>query len=350
MKLVSYEILGDLGRIESIGALVDDKIIDLNMGYATYLKKEEGEADPYRMADARVPPRMISFLEGEEKSMEAARKTVDYINGYMKKGETPLDPKGKKLVYNSNEVKLLAPVPRPNSLRDWLCFEEHLEMAPEKIVAKIPMGKRIYELINRFGIKPLMKFFFGIPACYKGNPCTVIGPDDDIWWPDWEGVNLDYECELGMYIGKKGKDIPLEETSKYIAGYTIFNDVSERAMEMKEIMRTLGPVKGKDFDHGNVTGPCMVTPDELDFKSIKTTVRINGEVQVEGYTKDMVWSWEQLIEHASKSMTLYPGDLFGSGTIGRGCGIDIGRTLKVGDVIEIEATGIGILRNRVVKP
>jgi 2-keto-4-pentenoate hydratase/2-oxohepta-3-ene-1,7-dioic acid hydratase in catechol pathway len=329
MKLVSYETPCNLGR--SIGALIDGKIIDLNAGYVLYLKETESEATPYRLANVRVPPSMLGFLQGEEKSMEAAKKTIAYINGRLKKGEMPIGPKGEKLVYNRNEVRLLAPVPRPNTLRDWLCFEEHLKMGAEKL------GKKVPEL------------WYKLPECYKGNPCTVIGTDDEIWWPSWEGVNLDYECELGMYIGKKGRDIPLDDASKYIAGYTIFNDVSDRTIETKEISLWIGPGKGKDFDHGNVMGPCMVTPDELDFRSIKTTVRINGEFQVEGYAKDMFWSWKQLIEHASKSMTLYPGDFFGSGTIGRGCGMDMGRTLKPGDIIEIEATGIGILRNKVVK-
>jgi len=331
VKLVTYELSGHSGPVQRVGALVGDMVLDLNAGYAAYLGEVEGEPNAYALAQVRVPPSMIGLLEGEERSISEARKTVDYLGERLRRGDAPGGLRGETLFHQASAVRLLAPVPRPNTLRDWLCFEEHLKGAMEKGGGQMP------------------ELWYKIPSCYKGNPCTVIGPDEEIWWPEWEDVLLDYECELGMYIGKKGRDIPVEDASRYIAGFTIFNDVSERTIEIKELSLWLGPIKGKDFDHGNVMGPCLVTPDELDFKSITVTVRINGEFQVEGRAGDMYWSWEQLIAHASKSTTLYPGDFFGSGTVGKCCGIDVGRFLQPGDVVELEASDIGVLRNRVVR-
>ena len=144
---------------------------------------------------------------------------------------------------------------------------------------------------------------------------------------------LDYELEFGIYIGKQGTNIRAEKAQEYIAGYTIFNDVSARDA-LKEVRLFLGPAKGKDFDKGNVMGPCLVTPDELDVSDIKLTARINGEVWSEGRSSDMYWSFPKIIEYISASETLYPGDFIGSGTVADGCGDELDRWIQPGDIIE----------------
>jgi 2-keto-4-pentenoate hydratase/2-oxohepta-3-ene-1,7-dioic acid hydratase in catechol pathway len=196
--------------------------------------------------------------------------------------------------------------------------------------------------------KPIPEVWYRIPVYYKGNPSSVIGPEESILWPNYT-ERLDYELEFGIYIGKRGKDISADDAHEYIAGYTIFNDVSARDILQEEISMFLGPAKGKDLDTGNVMGPCLVTPDELDVSDLKMTARINGEIWSEGTTSDMYWTFPKIIAYISRSETLYPGDFIGSGTVADGCGDELDRWIQPGDVIELEVEGIGVLRNPVVR-
>ena len=233
-------------------------------------------------------------------------------------------PRGEKIVYDRDQVKLKAPVPRPNSLRDYLTFEGHASFS---------------------GKKQLDKGWYEIPVCYKGDPDTVIGPDEVILWPAFTDL-LDYELEYGIYIGKEGKNIPRERAEEYIAGYTIFNDVSARDIQLQEMLAGgVGPAKGKDTC--SVMGPCLVTPEDIDPKNLRMIARINGEVWSDNNSGTAYWTWPQIIEFASMDETLYPGDFLGSGTVEHGCGMELDRWIKPGDTIELEVEGIGTLRNRV---
>ena len=320
MKLVSFEVPTAVGPVRRIGALSQDRIIDLNMGYACYLNEVKGSSGPYDMAAGVLPPDMIAFFRRGSEGKEAAQLTLEFINHALKKGAVA-GPRGERIVYEMSEIKLIAPVPRPNSLRDYLSFEGHASFS---------------------GQRELPPAWYQMPVCYKGNPDTVIGPEETIPWPSFCEL-LDYELEYGIYIGKEGKNIPREKAGEYIAGYTIFNDVSARDIQMQEMMANLGPVKGKDTC--SVMGPCLVTPDEVDPGNMRMIARINGEVWSEGNSGTGYWTWPQIIEFASMDETLYPGDFLGSGTVEKGCGIELGRWLQPGDVIELEVEGIGILRN-----
>ena len=163
----------------------------------------------YELAAAMLPPDMIAFFRRGEEGKDKAKLTIDYVVKCQVKGGL-LGPRGEKIVYEMSEVKLKAPVPRPNSLRDYLSFEGHASFS----------GKR-----------QLDKGWYEIPVCYKGNPDTVIGPDEVIPWPAFTDL-LDYELEYGIYIGKEGKNIPRERAEEYIAGYTIFNDISARDIQL----------------------------------------------------------------------------------------------------------------------
>jgi 2-keto-4-pentenoate hydratase/2-oxohepta-3-ene-1,7-dioic acid hydratase in catechol pathway len=127
--------------------------------------------------------------------------------------------------------------------------------------------------------------------------------------------------------------------------------MSARDAQAIEMVGMLGPAKSKDFDTGNVMGPCLVTADEIgDPYDLNMIARVNGEEWGRGNTRDMRWQFEDLIAHISRSETLYPGEVLGSGTVGNGCGLEQLRFLKPDDVIELEIDGIGILRTRVTKP
>lgn len=145
--------------------------------------------------------------------------------------------------------------------------------------------------------------------------------------------------------------MPRDKARDYIVGYTIFNDMSARDAQALEMPGMLGPAKSKDFDTGNVMGPCLVTADEVpDPYDLQMIARVNGEEWGRGTTRDMRWTFADVIAHISRSETLYPGEVLGSGTVGNGCGLEQLRYLKPGDVVELEIEAIGTLRTRVTKP
>jgi 2-keto-4-pentenoate hydratase/2-oxohepta-3-ene-1,7-dioic acid hydratase in catechol pathway len=236
-----------------------------------------------------------------------------------------------------DSVRLMAPLPEPRQMRDCLTFELHLRNA-------------IARFEERTGIKrPFPQVWFSQPIYYKANRFSCVGHDHDVTWPaysDW----MDYELELAAVIGKTGKDIQPEKAMEHIFGFTVFNDFSARDAQYVEMAGQLGPAKGKDFDTGNALGPWIVTADEIgDPYNLKMEARINGERWGGGSSGDMHHKWPAVLAHISASETLYAGEVIGSGTVGTGCGLELGRQLKHGDVVELEIERIGVLRNRVLK-
>ena len=150
-------------------------------------------------------------------------------------------------------------------------------------------------------------------------------------------------------IGTGGVDISAEKAREHIFGFTIFNDVSARDYQTREMQGMLGPCKGKDFDTGNVLGPCIATADEIDPYDLTMTARVNGEEWSRGNSGTIHHRFEDCIAHVSQSETLHPGEILGSGTVGNGCGLELKRFLSPGDVVELEIEGIGVLRNRIVR-
>jgi 2-keto-4-pentenoate hydratase/2-oxohepta-3-ene-1,7-dioic acid hydratase in catechol pathway len=236
-----------------------------------------------------------------------------------------------------SSVRLLAPLPRPVQMRDCLVFEQHLRNSADRM--------------NRLhGLKlQIPDVWFRQPIYYKCNRMSVIGPEEQIRWPAYS-AELDYELELACVIGKQGADISIEDAPAHIFGFTIFNDVSARDAQASEMAGSLGPAKGKDFDTGNILGPWIVTPDEIgDVYDLGMEVRVNGARRGGGSTASMHHSFAAMIAHISQSETLYAGEVIGSGTVGTGCGLETGRFLDDGDVIELEIEKIGILRNQILR-
>lgn len=222
-------------------------------------------------------------------------------------------------------ARLLAPL-RPRSLRDFLTFEGHMKNA-----------------LSRLG-RPIPEEWYEVPAYYKGMPDTVIGPEEEIPWPPFTD-RLDHELELAAIIGRRGKDVPRARALDQVFGYTIWNDVSARDVQTRELPIGMGPAKAKDWDGSNVLGPCIVTADEVDPSNLRMSVRVNGEVWGEDTTAHMHHRFEDLISYASQAQTLYPGEVFGSGTAAGGSGLELDRWLEEGDLVEMEIEGIGTLRN-----
>jgi 2-keto-4-pentenoate hydratase/2-oxohepta-3-ene-1,7-dioic acid hydratase in catechol pathway len=226
-------------------------------------------------------------------------------------------------------ARLLAPL-RPRSLRDFLAFEGHL--------------KNAFRRLNR----PIPEEWYEVPAFYRGMPDTVIGPDETIPYPFYT-EKLDHELELAAVIGRRGKDIPREEADAYVFGYTIWNDLSARDVQARELPVGMGPSKAKDWDGSNVLGPCIVTADEVDANDLAMRVRVNGELWGEDNSKNMHHKFADMISYMSRAQTIYPGEVIGSGTAEGGAGIETDSYLNEGDVVELEIEGIGVLRNTVGK-
>lgn len=325
MKFVSY-----LNKKEErLGILFNDKVYDLQKS-ASIIK-------------IKLPSTMKKFLEGEDSSMKLARKVFEAIKKEKIKS-------GLKY----NHLTLLSPVPNPTSLRDGYAFRQHVFTARRN---------RGVEMIPEFD---------QFPVFYFGNHNSVFGPGN-VKVEDDHLKGCDFELECAIVIGKKGKNIPSNKADEYIAGYMIMNDFSARVLQMEEMKLSLGPAKGKDF--ATTLGPWLVTPDELEPYILKTKfgnkynlemkARHNGKEISKGNVNQMDWTFAEIIERASYGVTLYPGDVIGSGTVGTGCYLELNGTwaieakeqgkehkpvwLNDGDEIELEITGLGVLKNKIKK-
>ncbi len=235
-------------------------------------------------------------------------------------------------------LKWLAPLPEPRQIRDCLVFEEHLRNSL----------KRAGERGNR-APQPIPDVWYRQPIYYKANRFSVVGPDADVIWPSYSNW-MDFELELGCVIGKTGKDIAPDRALDHVFGFTIFNDFSARDAQYAEMEGRLGPAKGKDFDTGNVIGPWIVTLDEIgNPHDLKMDARVNGERWGGGSSKAMHHSFNAILAHISMSETIRAGEMICSGTVGTGCGNEVGRKLRPGDIVELEIEKIGTLRNRLVR-
>lgn len=325
MKLVTYQ----KGKESRLGIFDNNLIFDLQ--------------NSAKQLNIKLPSTMKEFLEGEVSSMRQAKKVFKEIQ------------KGKvKTNIKASSVKLLSPVPNPTSMRDGYAFRQHVETARR----------------NR-GV-PMIQEFDQFPVFYFTNHNAVFG-EGIIEVQDDHLQRLDFELECAIVIGKKGKNIPAEKADDYIAGYMIMNDWSARVLQMEEMKLNLGPAKGKDF--ATSLGPWLVTVDELEPYKITTPhgnkydlrmiARHNGKQISDGNLKDMNWTFAELIERASYGVTLYPGDVIGSGTVGTGCYLELNGTwaleakakgepftpvwINDGDEIELEINGLGILKNKIKK-
>lgn len=322
MKLATFEIPTPAGPLRRVGAAVDGRLVDFAAAYAAHLENADPGCDAQRLAAMLFSSDMIAFLGAGDVGRRAAEQAIDAALKHA-------DAFGARTTYSPGDVRLLAPVPRPRVIRDFLTFEGHMLTA----------GKAL----GRPSIPPV---WYEVPAYYKGDPDTVSGPDDLIEWPKY-CEKFDFELEMAVVIGRRGKNIRKADASRYIAGYTIWNDWSARDQQMKEGPLGMGPSKGKDFDTGNTIGPYLVTPDELDVRDLRMTAKINGETWTDSRSSGRQFSFEDLIVHVSQNETIYPGELWGSGTTTGGSGLELDRWLEPGDVVEFEIEGIGVLRNRI---
>ncbi|MBW3619603.1 MAG: fumarylacetoacetate hydrolase family protein [Actinobacteria bacterium] len=278
-----------------------------------------------RVVGRTLPRRLLDLVAAGPAAWDTARSVLDQAT----EGDLPSGYGSDEHTLPAELVRLLAPIPTPPMVRDFYAYEDHVRRGFAKRGADIPPE------------------WFELPAFYKQNHRAIRGPEEELPWPAFTD-ELDYELEIAMVVGVGGRDIPESRAGEHVFGYTIMNDVSARDLQRTEMAVRLGPAKSKDF--ATVLGPVLVTADELDPLDLHPVARIDGEVVTDSRTSDMRWTFEQMLAYVSIDEDVFPGDVFGSGTVANGCGLEHGRMLRPGEVLELEVPGIGILRNRVGVP
>jgi acylpyruvate hydrolase len=315
MKLVTFTV----GDQERLGAVDDSgQIIDLHGAYASYLCEVESNPVGDRLAFAVLGRDMVEFLKRGAVSLEAAKKALTHIAAKPNPGGA--------IVFNRQQVRLKAPVPRPGAL----------------ISAGKNFSDHVAEMSSKGGPSA--------PVAFLKLPGTVIGPEDDIPHPP-EVKNLDYEVELAVVVGKSCVDVSNEEALDYVAGYAAFNDLSARDVIRGE-NKTGIHLMGKSFPGFAPMGPYLVTADEIpEPQNLKLSLRVNGETRQDSNLGYMIFKIRDMIAYWSQ-MGLNPGDVLTTGTPK---GVAAGRKpdqtpwwLKPGDVVEAEVEKVGRLKNRIV--
>ena len=277
---------------------------------------------------------------------------IDAGEGALEQASAVFDKHGKDetLSVSAATAEILAPIPEPRQMRDGMSFPLHILQAPRgqlKLAARARNDMAELARIEAEPLGELPEVYRKQPIYYITNRFSVRGTNTTVKWPRYSQV-MDYECEFGIITKNKGANISAAKAKDHIFGYTIFNDFSARDAQRIEMEGRLGPAKGKSFDGGNVMGQWIITPDEIgDPYKLKMEVRVNGKMRSQGVSDGMLFSFEEIIAHVTKDETLMPGEFIGSGTVGNGCGLELGWYLEHGDSIELEVEKIGILKNRV---
>ncbi len=306
MRLVTYQREGQIRT----GAQLEGKVVDLNRAYRAVLSQKGDEVELV-VADARLPTEMIRLLNGGDTSLEAARQAIAFAQ------ELGAEAGKQGVVYTADEVTLLAPVPRPGKV---ICVGlNYLGHAQEAGMA-VP----------------------DYPVLFHKVATSVIGPSQAVLIPRIS-EKVDYEAELAIVMGKRGKYIPKETALSYAAGYTCANDISARDLQF----RTSQWTTGKMMDASCPLGPALVTRDEVpDPNALGIKLLLNGQVMQNSNTADMIFSVPHLISYISEIVTLEPGDVILTGTPE-----GIGNTrkppiyLKAGDTVSVEIEKLGTLIN-----
>jgi 2-keto-4-pentenoate hydratase/2-oxohepta-3-ene-1,7-dioic acid hydratase in catechol pathway len=323
MRLVTFQSGSKPARIGAVAP--DGRIVDLNAAYVLYLKDVKGEKDFARAASARVPTDMRALFEGGDESLEAARTALQYA---LERGNQASNPSGEAIFYPASAVKLRAPIIPKKFFHTAGNFREHHEEA-QKAGFSHP-------------VLPWIIFFQNVDA--------IVGPDEPVIYPEHLTEELDYELELAVVVKKAGKHFSTDQAADYIGGYTIFNDVTARDIQRREMKSGVFSFC-KGIDTFCPLGPWIVTADEIpDPQNLAMELRVNGEVRQRSHSKKMSVTIPEILAHYSP-MGYSAGDVVSTGTVS-GVAAFSGDPkkwyLKPGDVMECEIERIGVLHNPVI--
>ena len=256
---------------------------------------------------------------------DASRGTLPLIEA-LARGEALPSASGARLPVDA--ITLRAPLPKP--LRSLFCVGRNYHAHAAELATTV-----FKESLPERDVWPIV--FTKLAEC-------VVGPHDAVRLPGAAAsVQIDYESELAVVIGRGGKDIARSRAMDHVFGYTIVNDVTARDVQMRHQQWDLG----KSFDTFCPMGPWIVSADELDGRATRVRGWVNGTLRQDGHTKDLIHDIASLIETCSRGITLLPGDVIATGTpAGVGMGLKPPQWLKAGDVVRIEIDGIGTIENR----
>lgn len=339
MKLVVF------GPDHRVGYLRDAQVIDASLAQAKFLRERLGQRYPYGEAERQVPPDLMRFIEAGPAALENTEKAVDYL---LSQAQTKTGEHGEKLVHDLKEVQIHAPLPTGARVA---CaganFADHALAMAVKMQGNKPGPALTLEKAREQQRKEGIRGFWKVGK-------DPVGPDGEVIYPSWS-ERFDYEGEIAVIIGRKGKDIRAAEARPYIWGVTLLGDWS--------IRRPQEPNKGsrfatsKNFDTGFSLGPCIAI-DEVDPFDAQVETFVNNERRQNYTTKTMVYDFAEYIEFLSLDFTFYPGDIVSGGTAA-GTAADSSellpggayppdRFLKPGDTVEIRSPVIGSLRAKIV--
>jgi len=288
-------------------------------------------AGAWRMAfspEIDTPASVMSVVERQEDLFTGLKEIASYFDSSSPRSNR-LE---RNLLHKLSEVRLECPV-APTSLRDVPAFQSHVLAGLDAIGFESAAAREISRL----------------PSYYRGDPTTVVGPMDDVIAPSYAD-KMDFEAELAFVVSKTGRDLSETQAKKFIGGYVIFNDVSIRSRQSEEMKTLIGPGKGKDFHTGNVLGPAVLIDPDLDIQTLEFEVRVDGERWAGGPIGKMAWSPQYVISHLAAGQYVRAGDVIGTGTFPRGCGLELGRYPPFGSLVEIEVQPLGLIANRFMAP
>jgi len=323
MKLVTFENSTGQSRIGAVTA--GRRIIDLNSAYALYLRDVRDEGAFARLADAAVPPNMLALFEGSDTSLEAAQTAFGHAQN---EGDHATGVHAEPVSYPAADVRLKAPIVPKKFFHTAGNFREHHEEATKAGFSHPVM--------------PWIVFFQNVDA--------IIGHEEPVIYPEHLTEELDYELELAVVLKKGGKHFTPEEAGKHVGGYLIFNDITARDIQRREMKSGVFSFC-KGIDTFCPLGPWIVTADEIpDPHNLAMELRVNGESRQRSHSGKMSVKIPEILSHYSP-MGYSAGDVVSTGTVS-GVAAFSGDPkawyLKPGDVMECEIEKIGVLRNRVI--
>lgn len=288
----------------------------------------EGRILDFAAAEPRLAVDMLTLIRRQDELMPLARRLAEAPpGGALREAAT---------------IHLLAPIPRPVSMRDGYAFRQHVATARRN---------RGLEMIPEFDL---------FPVTYFTNHLAVTGPGE-VLVQDHHLTRLDFELEVAIVTGRPLKNATLEEADDAIFGYMVMNDWSARMLQMEEMKLSLGPCKGKDF--ATSLGPWLVTKEELalertprgEILHAMMTCDVNGHRLSQGDADSMNWTFAQILQRTSYGIQMHAGEVIGSGTVGTGCLLELNGSkvtenlwLEAGDEVVMEIQGLGRLVNTVV--
>lgn len=322
MRVVTFARHGDSPA--AVGALLPDgRVLDLRAGFEALLAEEGAPAaDATSAAREAIPATMEAFIAGGAPCLEAARRALPLgrDGGLRTDGRSPVS-------LDAGEVRLLAPIRHPSSIRDAVGFEDH---------ARAGAARREGELAAGWHDRPFY---------YRGNHRAILGPGEPLRRPAFTR-ELDFELEVACIAGRDLRDAGEDEAAAAIFGFTIMNDWSARDLQRAEMDSRMGPSKSKDF--ATSLGPCILVAEPGPQPALSMAARVNGRTVCEANLGAAFWTFPAIVSFASHGETVWATDLFGSGTPFGGCMLDHGGPwLEPGDVVELEVEEIGVLRTTV---